>query len=52
MVVGLALNVTSYSNSPILEVPDGSTRFWVVTALTMSLGESPWLAASAAQDRS
>src|SRR5258708_13826516 len=40
-VRGLAFMATSYSNSPILAVPDGSTMFCWPMAVTMSAGESP-----------
>ena len=39
MVSGeLLVASTKYSVAPILAVPDGSTRFWVLTALTTSFG--------------
>ena len=38
---GVALVRTVYWVSPIFAVPDGSVRFWVLTALTMSSGVSP-----------
>src|SRR5436853_511400 len=40
-VRGLAFMATSYSNSPIFAVPDGSTMFCRPRAVTMSDGESP-----------
>src|SRR5438874_10070242 len=39
-VRGLAFMATSYSNSPIFAVPDGSTMFCRPRAVTMSDGES------------
>src|SRR6202795_3836640 len=38
---GVALVPTVYWVSQILPVPDGSVRFWVLTALTMSSGVNP-----------
>jgi hypothetical protein len=42
MVDGVALVRTVYCLSPIFAVPEGSVRFWLFTALTMSMGVSPW----------
>ena len=47
-VCGLPFMLTLYSKVPIFAVPPGSTRFWALTALTTSLGDSP-LACSAAE---
>src|SRR5438128_3087386 len=41
-VRGLAFIATSYSNSPIFAVPDGSTRFCWPRAVTTSVGDSPF----------
>ena len=41
MVAGVALVRTVYWVSPIFAVPDGSVRFWVLTAFTTSSGVSP-----------
>ena len=41
-VRGLAFMATSYSNSPIFAVPDGSTIFCWPRVVTMSPGESPF----------
>ena len=41
MLGGVALVRTTYCLSPIFAVPDGSVRFWVLTALTTSSGVSP-----------
>ncbi len=41
MLGGVALVRTVYCVSPILAVPDGSVRFWALTALTMSSGVKP-----------
>ena len=41
-VRGLAFMATSYSNSPILAVPDGSTMFCWPRVLTMSIGARPF----------
>ena len=41
-VRGLAFIATSYSNSPILAVPDGSTMFCWPRVLTMSIGARPF----------
>ena len=48
---GLALSSTSISEDPIFTVPDGSTRFWALNALTTSCGER-LRAFSAARSRS
>src|ERR1700721_541529 len=41
IVGGTALARTVYWVSPILAKPDGSVRFWTLTALTPSFGVSP-----------
>jgi hypothetical protein len=41
-VRGLPFMATSYSNSPILAVPDGSTMFCWPSAVTTSAGDSPF----------
>ena len=51
MVSGELLVASTYSVAPILAVPDGSTRFWVLTALTTSFGVRP-LASKALVSRS
>ena len=51
MVSGEPLVASVYSVAPILAVPDGSTRFCALTALTTSLGVRP-LASSASVSRS
>ena len=41
MVAGVALVCTVYWVLPIFAVPEGSVRFWVLTALTTSKGVRP-----------
>ena len=41
-VLGAPLRVTSYSNSPILAVPEGNTRFCRFTAFTTSVADRPF----------
>src|SRR5262249_23541192 len=41
IVAGIALVRTVYWMLPIFAVPDGSVRFWALTALTMSIGVRP-----------
>jgi len=50
-VSGDPLVANTYSVPPILAVPEGKTRFWVLTALTTSVGVKP-LASNAAVSRS
>src|ERR1022692_1320199 len=51
IVSGDALVPSTYSVPPILAVPDGRIRFWVLTALMTSFGVNPF-ASSAAVSRS
>ena len=48
---GVALVRTTYCFSPILAVPEGTVRFWALTAFTTSIGVRP-LATSLAESMS
>ncbi len=41
IVSGEPLSAIAYSRAPIFAVPDGRIRFWVLTALTTSVGVKP-----------
>src|SRR5271156_1433143 len=42
MVWGELFVSTSYSKEPILAVPEGTIKFWLLTAFTTSTGERPF----------